>query len=113
MSNRPPATYIERYVDTTGVTSNGSSAWPQSNSAPTTLTNIATRGTLHLQGILFEAGGTFVATPSAWPIEGTAVPIAQAVVASGFYEQVPTSIDPSTTAFPLVLYYGPLGLGAR
>ena len=115
MSNRPPATYKRRYVDTSGATNaDGRTPWPQASGSPTTLTGIANLGPgLSLLGILFEGSGTFVSTPSATPSGVTAATLSQQIPAAMWVDDVPVSIDPSTTALPLVLYWGPLGVGAR
>jgi hypothetical protein len=111
--SRPPATDKVRYTATDGSTSGGSTAWPQLSPGPgaAPLTNIGTRGALHLQGIFFEAAGTFVSIPVGAPAGATN--ISQAVPQWAFFSELPGSIDPTTTALPFVLYYGPLGPGGR
>ena len=114
MSNRPPGTYKRRYVDTTASSTAGSTSWPQSGGSPAPLANIVSLGaTLHLLGIYFESAGTFVSKPSEVPAGETPANLTQQIAAPTWIDDVPQSIDPSTTALPFVLYYGPLGSGAR
>lgn len=114
MTNRPPSTYrivvtaagAGGSTDTANFTlaASGESAVPGAIGAQ-----------LHLQGIDFGVGadGTFAYTPSVVP-PGVSMPITETVAAQSFLAHVPGSIHGATTSsFPFVLCYGPLGLGAR
>jgi hypothetical protein len=113
MSQRPPATWIERYHSTAANdTTGGATAWPQLSGSPTTLSTQRSGG-LFLQSIEFEAAGNFVATPSSAPNGATPATVTQPIPGPKSVDYAPQSIDPSTTALPFTLYYGPLGVGAR
>jgi hypothetical protein len=79
----------------------------------TGIASLSSAGTLNLRGIYFEGPGNFVFKPLDPPNGVTAANITIVVVANTTLEIVPQSIDPTTTAFPLVLLYSPLGFGAR
>jgi len=84
-------------------------AWPQlGGPTPDVLkvTSKATNG--HVQGIYFETAGTLVCK-----LFGDAAMVTMAVPQFGFFPIVPSAIDPTTTALPFVIFYGPLGPGGR
>jgi hypothetical protein len=110
MSQRPPSTYQ--------ITVSGQGAGNSSDATNFTLGAGETAvpgaiGQLHLQGILFLAGGSFVYRPSAPPAGWTPADLTVVLPAAMFWDVIPGQISGTTTALPFVLCYGPLGPGGR
>lgn len=102
---RPPSNYQKRYASTADL--------PQSSGSPARATGLASLGPQHhLAGIEVETAGTLVYRAADYP-PGVAVADISRPLAAGWHEIVVAEIDPASTCFPLVLHYGPLGVGAR
>lgn len=101
--SRPPSTYAPTFADAAAlaafVAAAGSLQAPGAN--------------LHLLGIEVGTTGTLAGTFAAAPANVVAT-FSRTVIGGAFYEFVVSAIDgDATTAWPLTLYYGPLGVGAR
>lgn len=99
MSARPPATYWKTY--------NSAADWGGG-----TLTLKSLSGQLHVQALSCGAGD-LVATPIDFPPNVAVAPQTLIFAEPETIEAVPASIDPSSTCWPITVWYGPLGRGAR
>lgn len=103
MSNRGPATYAPSFADATALAAFVSAV--PSFPAPSAYH--------HIIGIEVGADGVLAGSWSA-PPDGLPATFSRDVDAGRFYEIAPASIDgANTTCWPIVVHYGPLGLGAR
>lgn len=101
---RPPSTYVLTIHD----------AAAYDAAFPSGVSLAAPGGSFYLSGVEVGRDGTLAGAFGAAPVEAWGVTFNRPVAAGAYYEMVPVSIDSVVTdCWPIHLYYGPLGMGAR
>jgi hypothetical protein len=111
MSLRPPFRWTET-VTAAGAVVPPAQTWPDATK-PWPLSRSSTGGALHMKGVQVRGTGNLVYWPIVIPTGVSSQAITLPIPAPGWYELEATSIDPSTSCWPLDIAWGPLGHGGR